>query len=146
MRILACDVRYSGEEIAEYLLSLDVGERSAALASIQWQWSNPDVHGKMNFGYGKKPYEFPGPSKNPDKDYFPQLPELLCYSWDRFENYQATVAMWSMLASPKTPDIKQIEEVCTRVIDRAGCEECPLSFRCDEWDKFIEYLKSVCRH
>jgi len=138
MRQLACDVRYSWEEIADYLHSLDVGERSAALASVQWQWKNPEVHEKMRFDYRKKPEELPGPSKNPDKGYFPQLLEMLCDSWDSFENYHATVAMWSMLDFLEP---KQIQELCGRVIDKAGGQECPLYYKCDEWGKFIDDLK-----
>jgi uncharacterized protein YjbI with pentapeptide repeats len=60
MRELAPVVRYSWEEIARYLLSLNEGERFAALASVQWQWQNHEVHKAMNFSYLK---EIPPPPR-----------------------------------------------------------------------------------
>jgi hypothetical protein len=46
--------------------------------------------------------------------------------------------MWSMLDFLEP---KQIQELCGRVIDKAGGQECPLYYKCDEWGKFIDDLK-----
>lgn len=135
MRELAPDVRYSQEEIADYLHSSDVGERFAALASVQWQWSKDKdtIYGEMgDFMRYKK---MPLPPEQPDKGYFPALLKMLSDSWSEFENYHATVAMWSMLESLEP---KQIKELYDKVIDKE------LPNRGKEWKKFTDFLKEKC--
>ena len=139
MRELAPDARLRHEEIAEYLESTDVGERFAALACVQWQWRNDKAYDVMNFRLMKTPKELPGPSKHPNSKYFPQLLEVLCHSWDQFQNYHATVAMWSMANSLEAKD-KQ--ELFKRVLDQnAGAP----SQTCKEWGEFKQYLNSANR-
>jgi hypothetical protein len=138
MRELAPDARLRQEEIAEYLESTDAGERFVALACVQWQWQNSDAYDVMDFRRLKKPIELPVPPKDPSRGYFSQLLEVLCDSWDQFENYHATVAMWSMVDSLEPKD-KQ--ELFKRVLDQSTG---PLGYTCNEnqWGKFIEYLNS----
>lgn len=137
MHELAPIALYSQEEIASYLDSTDVGERFAALAIVQWQWQNPKVHTEMDLRF-KKPRELPKPPKHPSKGYFLQLLEVLCGSWDSFENYHATVAMWSMVDSL---DPKDIQKLFHRVLEE---NEGSLGYKCErvKWDKFIEYPKN----
>ena len=140
MRELAPAACFRQEEIAAYLESVDLGERSAALASVQWQWKNSKVNDVMHFTDLKKPSELPGPSDHPSSGYFPQLLKVLCGSWDQFENYHATVAMWSMVESLKPKD-KQ--ELFKRVLDPNAV---PIHYKCNEWGKFIQYLKDKDRY
>jgi Caspase domain len=136
MRELAPDACFRQEEIAEYLESTDVGERFAALASVQWQWRNSEAYDVMDFRRIKTPKELPEPPEDPSKGYFPQLLEILCRSWDKFENYHATVAMWSMVNSLEPRD-KQ--ELFKRVLDQG------VAITCEEikWRKFIDYLNGM---
>ena len=135
MRELAPAACFREEEIAEYLESTDVGERFAALASVQWQWRNDEAYDAMPFfTFGKKPGELPGPSDHPSRRYFPQLLKVLCDSWDKFENYHAMVAMWSMVPSLGP---KEKQELFKRVLDQS---EVPVGYTSNEWGKFIEYL------
>jgi hypothetical protein len=135
MRVLAPAACFRQEEIAEYLESADLGERFAAFACVQWQWRNDEAYEAMPFfTYGKTARELPGPSMHPSKGYFPQLLEVLCRSWDKFENYHAMVAMWSMVVSLGPKD-KQ--ELFKRVLDQSAG---PLGHTCNEWGEFIQYL------
>jgi hypothetical protein len=138
MREQAPGARFRQEEIAEYLESTDIGERFAGLACVQWQWQKRKVHEVMDFGRIKNenPRELPEPPGHPSKGYFSQLLKVLCRSWDRFENYHATVAMWSMVDS-LVPKDKQ--ELFKRVLDQSAG---PLPNTCEEakWKKFIEHL------
>lgn len=129
MRALAPFAYYSWEEIALYLCSLSDGERIAALASVQWQWPNKKVHEETKFSLLKGAREIPPPPEHPDTGYFPQLLEMLCKSYNEFENYHATVATWSMLPSLKPMQIQKLYE---RIIKKAGCEECPLAHHCED--------------
>src|SRR6266436_5021583 len=81
MRELAPDACYRQEEIADYLESTDVGERFAALASVQWQWQkNTKANEVTQIGRFRKenPKEFPEPPDYSSNEYFPQLLEVLC--------------------------------------------------------------------
>jgi hypothetical protein len=136
MRMVAKAACFSQEKLAEYLGSADVGERIAALACAQWQWrnDNDDVYKAMRFKCGKKPSEYPGPSNHPSSSYFPQLLEVLCDSWDEFENYHATVAMWSMVAYLEAKNKQALFE---RVLDQSAG---PIRHTRKEWKAFIEDL------
>jgi hypothetical protein len=135
MRELAPDACFRQEEIAEYLKSTDVGERFAALACVQWQWRNSKAYDVMDFRRYKNPRELPGPSEHPSTGYFPQLLKVLCNSWDQFENYHATVAMWSMVDSLGAKDKQKLFK---RVLDQSvgiTCEE-------TKWREFVRYLNA----
>jgi hypothetical protein len=137
MRELAPIALYPQEKIVSYLDSTDVGERFAALAIVQWQWKNSDAYKEMDFLRGKKPRELPEPPKQPSKGYFSQLLEVLCDSWDSFENYHATVAMWGMVNS-LDPNDNDMRKLFNKVLDEnKGSRDC----KCEKWDKFIECLK-----
>jgi hypothetical protein len=137
MRELAPAARFHQEEIAGYLKSANLGERFAALAVVQWQWRNDEAYNAMPFfTFGKTPRELPRPPKRPSRGYFPQLLEVLCRSWDQFENYHAMVAMWSM-ADSLGPKDKQ--ELFKRVLDRSAGSP---GHTCDKWGEFIEYLRA----
>lgn len=135
MRELARDVDSSCEEIADYLQSSDVGERFAALASVQWQWSKDKDMIYREMGDFTRYKKMPSPPEQPDKGYFPALLKILSDSWSEFENYHATVAMWSMLESLEP---EQIKELCDKVIGKV------LPNRGKEWEKFTGVLKEKC--
>jgi hypothetical protein len=137
MRELAPDACFSHEEIAEYLESADLGERFAALASVQWQWRKDEAYKATRFKCGKKPSEYPGPSDRPSTGYFPQLLKVLFDSWDKFENYHATVAVWSIVASLGPKDKQELSK---RVLDQSAV---PPGHTCNEWGDFIEYLSKI---
>lgn len=139
MRELAPEARFGQGEIAEFLNSTDAGERFAALACAQWQWRNSKAYDVMDFWRAKKPRELPDPPKDPSRGYFPQLLDVLCGSWDQFENYHATVAMWSMMDSLEPKD-KQ--ELFKRVLGQGpGAPVCT----CEEakWKEFIRHLSDM---
>jgi len=89
---------------------------------------------EMDFKREKTPEELPLPPQRPDKGYFPQLLKVLSGSWDRFENYHAVVAMWSMSHSL---DTGQMRELCDRVLDGS----LGYTFEKVKWDRFVEYLR-----
>jgi hypothetical protein len=136
MRELAPDACYCPEEIADYLESTDVGERFAALASVQWQWQKNtkanDVTQIMRLKE-ENPKEFPEPPEYSSNEYFPQLLKVLCRSWDKFQNYHATAAMWNMVDS-LGQEAKQV--LFERVLDQN-----PPGYKCDPWEAFKEDLR-----
>jgi hypothetical protein len=138
MRQLAPKALYPQEELAEYLQSTDVGERVAAIASIQWQWSKEKdaIYFKMgDFKHNKNEKELPTPPKYPDNGYFPELLDMLHDSYDAFENYHATVAMWCMLDALEPGQLLMLYK---RFLDT---KEGQLPNRCNEWGEFIKALE-----
>lgn len=135
MRELAPEACFDDEEIVEYLNSTDVGERFAGLACVQWQWRNSEAYTVTNFRANKKPRELPQPPENPRGGYFSELLEVLCDSWDEFENYHATVAMWSMADSLGQ---ENLQKLFSRVLDQNVNITCAT----DEWREFKRYLNN----
>jgi hypothetical protein len=135
MRELAPVARFDDEEIVEYLNSADVGERFAGLACVQWQWRNSEAYEVMHFRHNKKPRELPQPPENPSRRYFSKLLDVLCDSWDEFENYHATVAVWSMVDSLGQ---ENMQELFRRVLDQSVGITCAET----EWRDFKRYLNN----
>jgi len=133
MRKQAPVARYSWEEIAAYLQSLNEGERYAGLASVQWQWPNREVDAAMNFSHE----EISPSAKRQDKDtrYFPQLLDILCNPARKFEHYHTIVAMWSM-SYHLGPE--QMQKLCERVIS------CKPYWESDKWGVFKNHLEEKC--
>ncbi len=67
-------------------------------------------------------------------------PTVLCNSWDEFENYHVTVAMWSMVGSLGP---KEKQELFKRVLDKSASS---LGYTCNEWREFIKYLTASVNH
>jgi hypothetical protein len=138
MRELSGRVRYSSSEISHCLNSLSEGERVAGLAIVQWQWGDRTIWEKISFVRLKNIQELPPPpAKRLDVSCFTSLLNLLCNSYDKFENYHATVAMWGMLKALEPP---QYQSLVDKVVDSP---EGTIYNTCDEWGLFVAELKKA---